>query len=201
MTDGQEKHGDGNSPGGASRPEFAILDSRIRHVLSEMGIPPQQSGVDGGCGFGSVGGPGVDTRMAQLEVHTAYIKRDASELRSDAKEARASINSIEKQLAALSRHVARLPNEKFIAKALCGALAVIVVFRVHKWNIMTRFPSSIGWARFLRKSARVLPSHFSEVEYLCANPDVARALHRGIFKSGGEHWLKHGQHEQRPFRP
>jgi GT2 family glycosyltransferase/glycosyltransferase involved in cell wall biosynthesis len=42
-----------------------------------------------------------------------------------------------------------------------------------------------------------LPSGFSEREYLLANPDVARAVETGTFKSGAQHWLAVGRHENR----
>ena len=42
-----------------------------------------------------------------------------------------------------------------------------------------------------------LPYGFSEREYLLANPDVARAVETGAFRSGAQHWLTAGRHEDR----
>jgi hypothetical protein len=44
------------------------------------------------------------------------------------------------------------------------------------------------------------PEHFSEVAYLLANPDVARAVGEGVFRSGAEHWAKHGRSEGRRLK-
>lgn len=41
------------------------------------------------------------------------------------------------------------------------------------------------------------PEDFLEVPYLLANPDVARAVGEGVFRSGAEHWVKHGRFEGR----
>jgi hypothetical protein len=67
----------------------------------------------------------MEPRIAQLELHTEYIKRDVSELRTDAKETRASISTIEKNLATLTTDVGRLPRKGFIVRAVLSALAVI----------------------------------------------------------------------------
>ena len=42
--------------------------------------------------------------------------------------------------------------------------------------------------------------HFDEKYYLSKNPDVAAAVKRGEFKSGHEHYLRHGHKEHRKFR-
>jgi hypothetical protein len=43
-------------------------------------------------------------------------------------------------------------------------------------------------------------SDFDEQLYLVLNPDVAQAVQRGHFRSGHEHFLKHGKAERRPLR-
>ena len=40
-------------------------------------------------------------------------------------------------------------------------------------------------------------THFSESEYLTLYPDVAAAVKAGAFKSGYEHYVKHGKSEGR----
>ena len=122
MANGQHPN-DGN-PVGGNPIDFSLLDGRIRHVLNEIGVTPQQPGGSGGSGNGG-GGGSMEPRIAQLELHTEYIKRDVSELRTDAKETRASISTIEKNLATLTTDVGRLPRKGFIVRAVLSALAVI----------------------------------------------------------------------------
>ena len=43
-------------------------------------------------------------------------------------------------------------------------------------------------------------SGFDEGYYLAANPDVAAAVTRGVFRSGAEHFARHGRQEHRSFR-
>jgi hypothetical protein len=124
MAEDQGKQDEGGNPGGANPPEFALLDGRIRHVLTEMGITPQQPAGNGGSGTGGGGGSTLEPRIAQLEVHTEYIKRDVSELRIDAKETRENIHSINTKLTTLAQTVGRLPRKGFIITAVTGVLAL-----------------------------------------------------------------------------
>ncbi len=43
--------------------------------------------------------------------------------------------------------------------------------------------------------------NFSDADYLAANPDVAAAVHQGMFSSGKQHYLLHGRNEGRPLAP
>lgn len=56
---------------------------------------------------------------------------------------------------------------------------------------------------FCDRADRGLPQEtgvFDEARYLRSNGDVAEAVRAGVFASGEEHYLKHGQEEGRSFR-
>lgn len=44
-----------------------------------------------------------------------------------------------------------------------------------------------------------LPAGFDEAYYLESNPDVAAAVRAGHFTSGGQHYMRHGMAEGRPY--
>jgi hypothetical protein len=46
-----------------------------------------------------------------------------------------------------------------------------------------------------------LPYSFNETFYLTTYPDVAAAVAKGVFKTGGDHYLLHGRAEGRKYRP
>ncbi|MEZ0167566.1 glycosyltransferase family 2 protein [Microvirga sp. TS319] len=50
-----------------------------------------------------------------------------------------------------------------------------------------------------RSSSFGVPDSFSEARYLAANPDVAESVRRGVFRSGWEHYTRHGRTENRPL--
>jgi hypothetical protein len=62
--------------------------------------------------------------------------------------------------------------------------------------------SSFVRGRFSGKAEEVvaLPPNFDEKEYLRAHPDVALAVRRKQFKSGADHWYRHGRFEDRRLR-
>lgn len=128
-----------NQPGPTLPPETLILDRRIEVALDKRGLGqrgPSTSDAHGGGGGGS-GGSGVEARIAQLEVHVEYIKRDVAELRVDARETRDSIHSINTQITTLGQTVARLPNKGFIVKAVLTTLAVIAALITFQEQVRT----------------------------------------------------------------
>ena len=103
------------------RPEFVPISSPDR---------PLQSGSGGGT-F-----DGMEARVAILETHVEYIRRDIGDLKADVSEIRrdlggmkddfkSNVEGIKVQVATLTERVSHLPSKGFIVKSLTIASTLL----------------------------------------------------------------------------
>lgn len=80
-----------------------------------------------GAGGGHGGGGGVfdEPRIAALETHVDYLKRDVSDIKNSSEAIRNDVTAARIQLGELVERVSHLPSKGFIIKAVMVALSVM----------------------------------------------------------------------------
>lgn len=82
--------------------------------------------MQGGSGGGTF--DGMEARVATLETHAEYIKRDVGEIRNDVGALRAAAADMRVDVATLKERVAHLPSKAFIISAVLGGTALLGAF-------------------------------------------------------------------------
>jgi len=94
---------------------------------------------------------GMEARVAVLETHVEYIRRDIGELKADVSEIRrdlsgmkddfkSDVEGVKVQLATLTERVNHLPSKGFIVTATLSSLSVIAALIVFQDHIKAFFP-------------------------------------------------------------
>lgn len=76
---------------------------------------------------------------------------------------------------------------------------LVAIFRAAATGIPTNPPPEVPVP--LPVPVTSLPEGFDEGFYLAMYPDVATAVRRGTFKSGGDHYIQWGMKEGRSYKP
>jgi hypothetical protein len=105
--------------------EDLYKNSKVVPLRGEIGdaTPPNPVGLKGGGGGGTF--DGMVPRIAALETHVEYIKRDIAELKASIEAVRKDVNGLKVDVATLIERVSHLPSKGFIVTSIISALAVI----------------------------------------------------------------------------